>query len=115
MPRIRDLGISFIPETMRPPEIGLGGADLEYHAAKKPPTKKPPCDHYSKKPPKCEATKCDPSNALCDPSNYCGNSAGAPQCGAKSTRAAGAAALSDDAIDQLKQQLRHQVGAELPN
>lgn len=29
MPRIRDLGISVIPATMRPPEIGGGGADRD--------------------------------------------------------------------------------------
>jgi hypothetical protein len=39
MPKIRDLGISVIPATMRPPEIGDGGASGPCHPT--PPPSKP--------------------------------------------------------------------------
>jgi len=138
MPKIRDLGISFIPVTMRPPEIGGGGADvaqygqpnkLRYYAGERPQcnlTVKDPCQHTIKpcalttkdpcentKPP-CENTKwpqdhCTPTN-VCK-YTQCGDSR---QCDA-SAQDASAVTLPDDAIVQLRQQLRQHVGAELVN
>jgi len=53
MPKVRDLGINFIPATMRPPEIGGGGGPL------------PPCDDPSG----CKGASCiEPSFGTCDPS-----------------------------------------------
>jgi hypothetical protein len=59
MPKVRDLGISFIPATMRPPEVGGGAA--------------PPCEPPSFR--TCDPSGCDkepscfePSFATCDPS-----------------------------------------------
>ena len=151
MPKIRDLGISVIPLTMRPPEIGGGAADVadhdgantpQYHAAakKKPPcehTKKPPCD-YTKKPPceytkpvcaptdgkcaptndgLCETTlKCVPTNdGLCESTGKCAPTDGLCKATGKTGRKASAAALSDEAIAQLRQQLRQQIGTDLLN
>ena len=132
MPKIRDLGISVIPLTMRPPEIGGGAADVadhdgantpQYHAAAK---KKPPCD-YTKKPP-CDYTKdpvCAPTDGKCAPTNdgLCESTGKCAPTDAKckatkrpqTVRKASAAALSDDAIAQLRQQLRQQIGTDLLN
>lgn len=129
MPKIRDLGISVIPVTMRPPEIGGGGADVaqygephtpRYYAAERPqcnltvkdPCEKTikPCEHTIKDP--CEDTK--PPDPACTPTNLCEFTQCRGSC-EKSSQLAGVAALSDDAIAQLKQQLRQQVGTELPN
>jgi hypothetical protein len=127
MPKIRDLGISVIPLTMRPPEIGGGGADVaqygepntaRYYAAERPQcnltVKDPcertvkPCEHTLKDP--CDDTKppdpaCTPTYWRCPANSQCENS----------RQSAAAAALSEDAVAQLKQQLRQQVGTELPN
>ncbi len=127
MPRIRDLGISFIPVTMRPPEIG-GGADvgqygepnLPLHFAGEPKcenTKQPHCE-ATKKP--CDPTKppvCVPSNEpLCVPTNICERTRCDPdsQCG-HTGQSASAVTLPDDAIAQLRQQLRQHIGGELVN
>ena len=107
MPKIRDLGISVIPVTMRPTEIGGGAADVEYWAQKTPcdptdwrpqppciPTIAPPCDPT--KVPQCAGTPdCCPTN---EPESICSKEEGA-----------GSVALPDGAVMQLKQQLRQQM------
>ena len=130
MPKIRDLGISVIPVTMRPPEIGGGGADVaqngephtpRYYAAERPPcvnTVKDPCAN-TRSP--CENTRIPCENTKgpqdqCTPTNVCkytqcGDS---KQCDA-SAQDTSAVTLPDDAVAQLKQQLRQHVGAELVN
>ena len=108
MPKIRDLGISVIPITMRPPEIGGGGADFEYWAQK---TGCPVTDPMPGMPPGCKPT----NNPQCNPSPppQC---AGTPDCcptddpvSVCSGRSADKVALPDGAVMQLKQQLQQQM------
>ena len=109
MPKIRDLGISVIPVTMRPPEIGGGAAEIEYWAqltgcpATDPrqgeplpgcvPTNNPPCNPS---PPQCAGTPdCCPTD---DPQSICSGQ-----------KSAGPVTLPDSAVMQLKQQLQQQM------
>ena len=111
MPKIRDLGISVIPVTMRPPEIGGGAADI-YHMAQCEPTD-------AKKPPDCRPTNrpCNPTPPDCAPSPCHGS----PQCcptddqSVCSGKSADPVALPPDAILQLRQQLQQQIGATFLN
>ncbi len=97
MPKIRDLGISVIPVTMRPAEIGGGAADFEYWAQKTPCQ---PTDPASG-PPECKATPDD----QCCPTND-------PFGSGKEEDGTG---LPHDTVVQLKQQLHDQINAELLN
>jgi len=84
MLKIRDLGINVIPVTMRPPEIGPGGAIVQIDRAT----------------PTCSET-CGES---CDPTGQC-----LPSCDGASRAPRHRAGFTDDAIAQLRQQLRNQV------
>jgi hypothetical protein len=106
MPRIRDLGISVIPATMRPPEIGGGAADA-YHAQ---------CQPSGPKPPNCiptDAPRCNPTPPQCAPSPQ------PPQCcptdfqSVCSGKSDDAGPLPDDAVQALKHQLQQHIGAML--
>jgi hypothetical protein len=100
MPKIRDLGISVIPVTMRPPEIGDGAADIEYWAQL---TGCPNTDPRPGQPgPECVPT----NNPPCNPSPPPPQCAGTPDCSGKS---ADPVALPDGAVMQLKQQLQQQI------
>jgi hypothetical protein len=84
MTKIRDLGISVIPATMRPPEIGGGGA------------------------PQCT----DPSASIdsCpEPSGCCGGDKDKDKDKDKKQQPRYAGALTADGVAQLKQQLRYQL------
>jgi len=125
MARIRDLGIHVIPVTMRPLEIGPGAAagmagdesgpdrcigTGVCHA----------CDE-------CEAATGLPADTSCDPSGICpAGTCGdtAPACAEQSCPDRGTSgrpprqhsgAFSDDAVAQLKRQLRTQIGREMVN
>jgi hypothetical protein len=102
MPKIRDLGISVIPATMRPPEVGDGAADFEYWAQKTgcPATDAPPQDDP---PPGCRPTNKPPCNP--SPPPQC---AGTPKYSGKGADA-DPGALPDGAVMQLKQQLQQQM------
>ena len=95
MPRIRDLGITFIPTTMRPPEIGAGGGYGAAGAADcdkgpsciEPSTRVPPCPDPSREvPPGCDkgASCIEPSTEVppgCDKGASCVEpSTGMPGC-----------------------------------
>jgi hypothetical protein len=107
MPKIRDLGISVIPVTMRPPEVGGGGADFEYWAQK---TGCPGTDPKPGVPPGCQPTnsapECQPTNNApgCQPTNQ-----------NQPKQNTSAATLPDAAVGQLKQQLHDQINEELLN
>ena len=98
MPRIRDLGISVIPATMRPAEIGGGAGDFEYWAQK---TGCPATDPKPGVPPGCPP----PSNPGCQPTNT----------NPKPKQNTSAGTLPDAAVGQLKQQLHDQITEELLN
>jgi hypothetical protein len=107
MPKIRDLGISVIPATMRPAEIGGGAADFEYWAQRTPcqptdpmPMPEPGPECIPTTEPQCVGTYDD----QCCPTDL-----------PASTKEAGAATLPDPAVAQLKQQLHDQISAELLN
>ena len=118
MPKIRDLGISVIPATMRPPEIGGGAADIIYNMAQCERSASAPDCHPT------EAPECRPTNRPCDPTPpHCAPSPcqGSPQCcptehqSVCSGKNADAVELPPDVIVQLKQQLQQQIGATLLN
>jgi hypothetical protein len=136
MPKIRDLGISVIPVTMRPPEIGGGAADM-YQAQGQPsgqpapgcvptapqciPTNEPQCVPTA---PQCIPTnepQCVPTNQPCNPTPPQCQPTPMPQCcptnetSVCSGRGADAVALPDEAVLQLRQQLQQQIGATLVN
>lgn len=92
MPKIRDLGISVIPVTMRPTEIGGGAADFEYWAQK---TGCPATDPKPGVPPECQPT----NNPPCNPSPK-------PQCAGTPNKNVDHVALPDSAVMQLKHQLQ---------
>jgi hypothetical protein len=121
MPRIRDLGISVIPVTMRPPEIGGGAADM-YHAQCQPSGRPPQC--IPSDAPQCVPTNqpgCIPTHEPCNPTPPQCHPTGTPQCcpsdfqSVCSRKESDAVALPDDAVIQLKQQLQQQIGATLLN
>jgi hypothetical protein len=84
MIKIRDLGINVIPATMRPPEIGLGGAVQNDTGT-------------------CVET-CGES---CEPSGQC-----VPSCDGASAAPRSARGFSHDAIAQLRQQLQNQLSRQ---
>lgn len=107
MPKIRDLGISFIPATMRPPEIGAGGG---YHmgghtppqCAGTPPDN--PCQQNI-----CTLTDDDDDCINCtmtDKDDCRGNSG-------KHDNKREVAGFGHQAVAQLKQQLREEMGRGL--
>ena len=133
MPKIRDLGISVIPVTMRPAEIGGGAADVAYHAGRDchptdedcVPTEHPCGPSYER----CAATRvtcnptdpdCEPTDPPCAPTDH-PHCMGTPDCcptddqSICSGRSADSVAIPHDAVIQLKQQLQHQIGAQLLN
>src|ERR1044071_638973 len=130
MPKIRDLGISVIPMTMRPAEIGGGAADIAYHAGRDchptdadcVPTQHPcgPSNHPYEP---CDATRvtCNPTDPDCVPTDPPPPCHGTPDCcptddqSICSGRGADPMAIPHDAVVQLKQQLQHQIGAQLLN
>ena len=99
MPKIRDLGISVIPATMRPAEIGGGAGDFEYWAQKTG----------------CPATDIDPAPCGPTPKPQCNPSPPPPQCQGTPKKIADPVAFSDGAVMQLKQQLHDQINTELLN
>ena len=83
MLKIRDLGINVIPVTMRPPEIGPGGAIVRND------------------PGTCMSETCGQS---CDPSGQC-----VPSCEGASNAPRHHTGFSSDAVAQLRSQLRNQL------
>ena len=122
MPKIRDLGISVIPATMRPAEIGGGAADFEYWAQK---TGCPATDPKPGVPPGCQPTndpQCNPSPPQCNgtPGDQCCPTATEGSClPGISAPVKNTVALPDAAVVQLKQQLHgainDQINTELLN
>ncbi|MFL6248517.1 MAG: hypothetical protein ACJ74H_21010 [Thermoanaerobaculia bacterium] len=116
MPKIRDLGISFIPATMRPPEIGAGGG---FYMAGCDHTKKGDCGNLN-----CSITDKDKDDHEGDCGNLncsitdrdddvdCGNLncsiTDRPHGGKREV-----AGFGRDAIAQLKQQLRSEMSREI--
>lgn len=96
MLKIRDLGINVIPATMRPPEIGNGGAfDMQMCG----------CSPVQSK-------ECVPQPSGCPaPSRPC---AATPQCPAPSAKY-DVGGLPHDAVVQLRQQVQDRIGAEFQN
>jgi hypothetical protein len=99
MPKIRDLGINVIPVIMRLPELGPGGGMLACP---------PPSD--------CGATfKCTEVSPACEPHS---GAERPPHCAAQShcadhsypPKAYYAGGFTPDAVAQLRQQLRDQIG-----
>ena len=98
MPKIRDLGISVIPATMRPPEIGDGAASgpcipSAPQCNPTPPPNKP-------KPQQCNDTPDD----QCCPSDHDSN--------VEKDREGGEG-ITPDSRKELQQQLRDQIGLQL--
>jgi hypothetical protein len=83
MPRIRDLGINFIPATMRPPEMGPGGFGTAQCGGNTEHT----CNECT-----------DLTDKQCVPHSNCGANSRGQQ--------AQAGGLTAEGIDQLKRQLR---------
>jgi hypothetical protein len=107
--KIRDLGINFIPATMRPPEVGAGGGGRNEDGgitcgACTPLT--PNCVPHSGAADEANQTceVCTPLSPQCDPNSACGEHT-------RSRRQAGS--LTSAAAAQLRAQLRNQVQAEL--
>jgi len=84
MLKIRDLGITFIPETMRPPEIGVGGG---YDRQEDPAPAPAPCPQ--------SVPGCVPAPSGCQPSPY--------------PKGHAAGGFSPEAVSALKQQLHLQL------
>ena len=108
MPKIRDLGISVIPATMRPPEIG-GGAHGDCHPTDEQCIPTDPGRPCSPTDPQCEPVSSPPQ---CDatPDDQC--------CPTDMPHSAKDRDRAGDPIDpekrqELKQQLRQQIGTEL--
>ncbi len=111
MPRIRDLGISQLPATMRPPEIGPGGAfDMPAAPDAAFPmflTCQPPsedtcpnscvgstgCPDVSCRPPSCPDPSCPDASRQSESYRQLGG-------------------LTHEAIIQLRQQLQDRIGAQ---
>lgn len=119
MPKIRDLGINFIPATMRPPEIGPGGClDVAREAGPGPVLFDAPgpeectactnvtCGHSSRRDrdDDCVCTAC--TEVTCGPSSRQDKGGGG-------YKAAGT--ITNDMVAQLKQQLQSHIGRELEN
>jgi hypothetical protein len=126
MPKIRDLGISFIPATKRPAEGG-------YYAQCAPPTDDDciPTDPVHTRPcvptdddciPTDPTHPCHPTDEECRPTSHphppgC-HATQDDQCcptdGASKKYSDGSTGLPADAVMQLRQQLQSQIGAGLP-
>ncbi len=109
MPKIVDLGITFIPATMRPPEIGQGTGGYGACGITIDPTR-----------------PCHPTEPQCVPTNQPASYPTPPQCNATPDdhccptenasardKDQGGDPISPDNRRELMQQLRHQIGAEL--
>lgn len=119
MPKIRDLGINTIPITMRPPEIGPGGAIFACHKSHGDQTsacgepscigdEQSACGDVSCKPDD-ETSACGEPSCVGDVHSTCGD----PSCAPKSPRSPHdhrASAFSPAAIAQLRQQLEIHIG-----
>ncbi len=95
MLKIRDLGITFIPGTMQPPEIGMGGGYDAANPPQNPPGDPPgnppnPCAPSIGKPPGCV-----PTPQPCQPT--------------PPPRGFEAAGFSPEAVSELRQQLHMQL------
>ena len=117
MPRIRDLGISVIPATMRPPEIGLGGG-FDANAANAQIYLSCPdnsvCENVTHVP--CD-TSCTGSSGKeeCDPPTHvdpCPGPTCANSCPGQSNRR-DASGLNADVVLQLKRHLQDRIGTQL--
>jgi|GEM_PF-3646411 len=115
MAKIKDLGISVIPMTMRPLEIGPGaGFDIA----------DAPAAMFLCAGSQCVQCLCDPGTAFaetsCDPSGDCMPS-GQPECAEHSCKHSHhhdhrhAGGFTEDDVAQLKQQLRDRIANELEN
>jgi hypothetical protein len=107
--KIRDLGINFIPATMRPPEVGPGGGgneDLGGITCGACTPLSPNCEPHSAAADEANQTcgACTPLSPNCEPHSACGEHS-------HSRRQAGS--LTSAAAAQLRAQLRNQVQAEL--
>ncbi len=109
MARIRDLGINFIPVTMRPLEIGPGAAFPGIAL----PGVAPPLAHFVA----CEETgacsACDDNTddgSSCSPSGCCQPQLSIAECAEGSGRPGyHTSGFTDDAVAQLRGQLRAKV------
>jgi len=107
MVKIRDLGINFIPQTMRPPEIGAGGGlDMPGAAA----------TH------RIYVTDCRPVSGQCVPHSdcaatppHCGELTPECQVGTQVANGYHVAGLSEEAAAQLRQQMKERISKELEN
>lgn len=111
MLKIRDLGISVIPATMRPPEIGGGAAEGRH-----------PMYLTVDQTPLCQSAACPCEGPTPPPKP--GPKPGEkpppgppPPCGGPTPPPPkqNAAGLTDDAVAQLRQQLRQQINDEYVN
>jgi hypothetical protein len=99
MPKIRDLGINFIPATMRPPEIGQGGG---YQAG--PPCPDPSGFHDSAQ---CDITP--PCNEKSEKPPHCEGQSGPPKGGGGGGK--GKDGLTPEDVQQLQQQMQGRIAA----
>ena len=103
MPKIRDLGISWIPATARPLEIGDGASDPTD-------TCEPTTHPYA---PECEPTthpyvpECEPTTHPCQPTTPPDPSS------QPGTEDGGQSAMPPEAIAELKRQLQQQISTEI--
>lgn len=108
MPKIRDLGINFIPATMRPLEIGDGGGGPPCEPSGV--CKDPSCHEPSFGTPPCDPSGCERTND-CEPSG-CGRGASCHEPSSdKDKTDKYERPLNAAAIAQLKQQMQARVGA----
>jgi hypothetical protein len=130
MPNIRDLGISSIPATARPLEMGNGGSDPITPTTQANccnPTNYPPDCNPTNRPPGCQPTNppgCEATNPPnCNPTNYppnCNPTNRPPGCqptnkphGDKEDEGGGGySAIPPEAIAQLKRQLHQHISRE---
>ena len=119
MPKIRDLGISWIPATARPLEIGDGASDPQgptsYPLCCEPTTyPTEPCEPTTHPyAPECEPTthpyvpECEPTTQPCQPTTPPDPSS-QPE-----TEDGGQSAMPPEAIAELKRQLQQQISTEI--
>jgi len=109
MLKIRDLGVNFIPATMRPPEIGPGaGVDGPGE---------PRVPYWA-----CEDCVCNNTdrnntscNASCDPTNFNDGDENGPEGGGHGKPKYHAGGFTPEAIARIRQQLRARTARHLEN
>lgn len=115
MPKIRDLGISFIPATMRPPEIGAGGGYFMGEDCENNTKPTNPCGDGS-----CTLTDGDEDDdcrgCTGTGNDQGGGGGGGGGCGANTNKPGHKLDLTGfgpQAVAQLKQQLRNEISKGL--